>query len=167
MEQARGARHGCIHVHCGSGGISRAPQERKTVSFRTGDIVGVYKVVGPIGSGGVGQVFKAEHTITGRIDAIKVLAANQPGAREQAERFRRESRIQASLDHPNIASVHNAFWEGDGLVMAMEFVEGESLKRILERGRLPIGAALEYACQALSALAYAHAHQVTHRDITP
>lgn len=137
------------------------------MSFRAGDSVGVYRIAGPIGHGGAGQVFKAEHTITGRIDAIKVLLTGQPDAPDQAERFLREIRIQASLGHPNIASVHTAFWAGDGLVMAMEFVEGESLKRILERGRLPVATALEYACQALSALAYAHAHQVIHRDITP
>ncbi len=63
--------------------------------------------------------------------------------------------------------MHNAFWAGEDLVMAMEMVEGESLKQILERGRLPVDTALDYAGQALSALEYAHAHQVTHRDITP
>src|SRR5262249_29131954 len=127
-----------FHVSFGNRRRPGSPEARPAVSFRAGEIVGVYKIISPIGSGGVGQVFKAEHTITGRIDAIKVLAAGQPAGqqspREQAERFVREIRIQASLDHPNIAQVYNAFWESGELVMAMEFVEGESLKRILERG---------------------------------
>src|SRR5712691_7576213 len=136
------------------------------MELETGAIVGEYKIVGLIGSGGSGRVFKVEHIITKRIEAIKILSG-RPEARGQAQRFLREIQIQASLSHPNIASVHNAFWAGDDLVMSMELVEGESLKQILERGRLPVDTALDYAGQALSALEYAHAHQVTHRDITP
>jgi Protein kinase domain/WD domain, G-beta repeat len=134
------------------------------VSFQVGDTVGAYKIVELIGTGGAGQVFKAAHTITKRIEALKVLSAT---SREQAPRFLREIQIQASLSHPNIAAVHNAFWVGDELVMAVEFVEGEALSRILERGRMPLATALAYAEQALAALEHAHAHKVTHRDVTP
>jgi serine/threonine protein kinase len=136
------------------------------VSLQAGEIVGAYRISGLIGSGGAGQVFKVEHVITRRVEAIKVLSG-RTDAREQADRFLREIQIQASLSHPNIASVHNAFWAGDDLVMVMELVDGEPLKRILERGPLPLETALDYAGQTLSALEYAHAHHVTHRDITP
>ena len=136
------------------------------MKLETGAVVDEYKIVGVIGSGGSGRVFKVEHVITRRIEAIKVLSP-RPDARAQAQRFLREIQIQASLSHPNIASVHNAFWAGEDLVMVMEWVEGEPLKQILERGRLPIDTALDYAGQALSALDYAHTHHVTHRDITP
>src|SRR2546430_13509241 len=136
------------------------------MELETGAIVGEYKIVGVIGSGGSGRVFKVEHIITRRIEAIKVLSP-RPDARAKAQRFLREIQIQASLSHPNIASVHNAFWAGEDLIMVMELVEGESLKRILERVRPPLPEALDYARQALSALENAHAHHVTHRDITP
>src|SRR5258705_3785238 len=148
------------------GDLLHISQDQQVVSFQAGEIVGDYKIVSLIGSGGAGQVFKVEHVITSRIEAIKILSGS-PDTREQAQRFLREIRIQASLSHPNIASVHNAFWAGDDLVMVMELVEGEPLKQVLERGRMPLAAALDYAGQALSALEYAHAHNVTHRDITP
>jgi tRNA A-37 threonylcarbamoyl transferase component Bud32 len=137
------------------------------VSFRIGEIVGAYKIVRSIGSGGAGEVFKAEHVITRRIEAIKVLSASRQRSPIPAQRFLREIQIQASLSHPNIASVYTAFWAGDNPVMAMEFVEGDSLRRILQRGRLALGTGLDYARQSLSALAYAHAHGVIHRDISP
>ena len=136
------------------------------MTFQVDQIVGAYKIVGLIGSGGAGQVFKVEHVVTRRIEAMKILSGCQ-SASEQARRFLREIQIQASLSHPNIASVHNAFWADEDLVMIMELVEGEPLKGILERGRPPLTTALDYARQALAALEYAHAHQVTHRDITP
>jgi len=135
------------------------------VRFCVGEMVGAYQIVSLIGQGGAGQVFKVEHTVTKRIEAIKVLFADK--SREDAQRFLREVQIHASLSHPNIASVHNAFWAGDNLVMAMEFVEGESLRGILERERIPVRVAINYICQALCALDYAHDHKVTHRDITP
>ena len=94
------------------------------VSFQPGQIVGAYKILSLIGKGGAGEVFKVEHTLTKRIEAIKALSADRS---QEARRFLREVQIHASLTHPNIASVHNAFWAGEDLVMAMEFVEGESL----------------------------------------
>lgn len=137
------------------------------MSFEIGDTVGAYKIVGELGSGGMGQVFKIEHTITRRIEAIKVLMNRQPNAQEQARRFLREIQVQARLNHPNIAAVHNAFWVKDDLVMVMELVEGDSLRRLLERGPTLLGTAIEHTCQVLSALSYAHAHGIVHRDVSP
>ena len=140
------------------------PQNREGARFRPGEIIGVYRILSLIGKGGAGEVFKVEHTLTKRIEAIKALSADHS---QEAQRFLREVQIHASLSHPNIASVHNAFWAGEDLIMAMELVEGQSLRAILERGRIPLAAAIDWVCQALSALDYAHAHHVTHRDITP
>ncbi|MBI3694511.1 MAG: serine/threonine protein kinase [Acidobacteria bacterium] len=137
------------------------------MSFQIGDIIGAYKIVGVVGSGGMGHVFQVEHTITRRLEAMKVLLRGQGNEVELSRRFLREVQVQASLNHPNIASVYNAFSVGDELVMVMELVDGESLERLLARGRIPWPAAIGYACQALAALAYAHAHGVTHRDIKP
>ena len=137
------------------------------MNFSIGDTVGAYRILEELGRGGMGRVFKVEHTITRRLEAMKALAGGRPGAPEQAARSLREIQLQASLAHPNIAAVHNAFWEGENLVLVMELIDGRSLRSVLEAGRPPIETALDYACQALSALHYAHAHGVIHRDISP
>ena len=138
-----------------------------SVKFQIGDTVGDYKLVGLAGTGAVGRVFQVEHAVTGRIEAMKVLLENQSHTPEQEQRFRREVQVQARLNHPNIASVHNAFWVNGDLVMVMEFVQGESLDALLSRGRVPIRKGIDFCSQALDALTYAHAHGVTHRDIKP
>jgi len=138
------------------------------MSFRIGDIVGDYEIVGVVGAGGAGQVFRVEHRITGRVEAMKVLLEGRGSETEvPAARFLREIKLQASLDHPNIASVHNAFWANDELVMIMELVQGESLDRVIAAGRMPMGKVLRYTVQSLIALEYAHSRGITHRDIKP
>jgi serine/threonine protein kinase len=136
------------------------------MSFGIGDTVGTYKIVAAIGAGGMGEVFRVEHVVTNRVEAMKILAAASSSP-EQDQRFLREIQLQASLSHPNIAAVHNAFWDNGHLVMIMELIEGASLRTLLEGGRIPLTTAMDYACQALSALDYAHAHGVVHRDISP
>jgi serine/threonine-protein kinase len=131
------------------------------------DTVGPYRILEELGRGGMGRVFKVEHNLTQRMEAMKVLEHGRPEAPEQAERSLREIRVQARLDHPHIAAIHNAFWAGDDLVLVMELIEGCTLCRLLEDGRMPLATAIDYACQALSALSYAHAHGVIHRDVSP
>lgn len=138
-----------------------------SVSVDVGSTVGDYEVLARLGAGGVGEVFKVRHSITGRIEAIKVLLPDHAQDGAQVDRFLREVKIQANLSHPNVASVLNAFRAGKELVMVLEFVEGESLDKIIARGRLPLKNALSFAFQALSALTYAHAAGVTHRDVKP
>jgi serine/threonine-protein kinase len=133
------------------------------MSLKIGDAG--YRILGPIASGGMGDVYKAEHVITKRIEAIKLLSGG--GTDEETDRFLREIQLQASLSHPNIAAVYNAFRVGDDLVMVMELVEGEPLRALLAKGRLSLPIALNYAGQVLQAVAYAHAHGVIHRDISP
>jgi serine/threonine-protein kinase len=137
------------------------------MSFAIADTVGPYRILEELGRGAAGRVFKVEHNITQRLEAMKVLERGRPNAPELAERSLREIRLQARLDHPNIAAIHNAFWAGEDLVLVMELIEGCSLRRLLEAGRIPLPAAIDYACQALSALAYAHARGVIHRDVSP
>lgn len=137
------------------------------MSFSIGDTVGDYRILEELGRGGMGRVLKVEHAITRRVEAMKVLAGTRPDAPQQAARSLREIQLQASLDHPNIAAVHNAFWAGDDLILVMELIQGHSLRSVLEAGRVPLATVLDYANQALSALAYAHAHGVIHRDISP
>jgi hypothetical protein len=137
------------------------------MGFETGERAGEYRITGVLGAGACGEVYRAEHTITKRVEALKVLAPNRPHSGEEERRFLREIQLHASLAHPNIASVHNAFSTRLGLVMAMELVEGESLETILQRGRVRLEAGIEYILQVLSALGHAHANSVLHRDVKP
>ena len=135
--------------------------------FGPGDRIGDYEVLCPLGAGGMGSVYKVRHAISQRIEALKVILPGTSATPEMTERFLREIRLQASLEHPHIASLHNAFRIHDELVMVMEFVEGVSLREKLHSLGITLSQALEYAAQVLSALAYAHAHGVIHRDIKP
>jgi eukaryotic-like serine/threonine-protein kinase len=136
------------------------------MSFQPEDTIGTYRIVAKLGGGGMGEVFQVEHLITKRVEALKVLSG-QDATPEQRQRFLREIQLQASLNHPNIAAVHNAFWEGERLVMIMELIRGRSLASVLEEGRPPLRQSIDYACQLLAALDYAHARGVVHRDISP
>lgn len=135
--------------------------------FQIGQSLGDYAILQELGKGGYGHVYKVEHTITGRREAMKVLAATGTNAAEQSERFLREIRLQASLSHPNIAVVHTAFWVNDDLALVCELLEGESLQQLLERQPPSHKQALEVITQVLDALSYAHARGIIHRDISP
>lgn len=137
------------------------------MSFEIGDQVGDYRIVGAVGSGGAGRVFRVEHAITGRVEAMKVLLESRTDSEAPAERFQREIKLQAKLDHPGIASVHNAFWAKEELVMIMELVGGNSLDQLIAAGPANIEPTLRFGMQSLEALDYAHRQGVTHRDVKP
>ncbi|HSR09427.1 MAG TPA: serine/threonine-protein kinase, partial [Bryobacteraceae bacterium] len=132
-----------------------------------GERIGDYEIVQVLGAGGMGQVYKVRNVLSDRIEAMKVLLPNLEGDPGLADRFLNEIKVQATLDHPNIAKLHTAMKLGNQLVMVMEFVDGTSLSQILQRGPLPPSAAAGYSAQVLDALAYAHARGVIHRDIKP
>lgn len=115
----------------------------------------------------MGQVFKVQSLITDRIEAMKVLLPERQEESSLAERFVREIRTLASLEHPNIANLRTAVRNGDEYLMIMEFVEGESLEARIERAPLAVGDAVDISRQVLSALHYAHGRGVVHRDIKP
>jgi eukaryotic-like serine/threonine-protein kinase len=135
--------------------------------FKIGQSIGDYAILQELGKGGFGQVYKVEHTLTGRREAMKVLAAGQANEAEQTERFLREIRVQASLSHPNIAAVHTAFWVNDDLALVCELLEGQSLQRLMEGQQLPVEQALAIIAQVLDALSYAHTRGIVHRDVSP
>ena len=137
------------------------------MTIQIGDIVGDYRVIDLAGSGGMGAVYKIEHVITKRIEAMKVLCVDITSGPEDEQRFEREIQVQARLHHPHIAALYNAVRGSRSIALIMEYVEGESLQRMLERGPLPLGTAVDYACQILDALAYAHDQGVVHRDVSP
>jgi serine/threonine protein kinase len=135
--------------------------------MQIGDRIGDYEVVQVIGAGGMGQVFKVRNTLSERVEAMKVALANLEGNQEALERFQREIKVQAGLDHPNIAKLYTAMRYANQLLMFMEFVEGDSLSKMAEAGPMPVASIINYATQALDALSYAHSKGVVHRDIKP
>ena len=138
------------------------------MDLQIGSTVGDYQVISILGAGGMGKVYKVRNIISDRVEAMKVLLPDLANAPELADRFLREIKVQASLEHPNIASLHTALRVENQLLMLMEFVEGETLEQKLkEQGRIPVANAVDYISQVLSALEYAHAHGVIHRDIKP
>lgn len=136
------------------------------MGYREGTVIGDYIVLESVGTGGMGTVYKVQHAITRRIEAMKLLASGHTDP-EQEQRFVREMQVQARLVHPNIAAVYNAFRYYDEFFLVLEFIDGESLQELLSRGRLPLTTGLDYVRQALCALRYAHAQGVVHRDIAP
>src|SRR5690348_11962376 len=87
-----------------------------------------YEIVGPLGDGGMGEVFRVRHVISDRIEAMKVLLSAASSNQEMLDRFTREIRVLAALNHPNIAALHTAFRYDNQLVMIMEYVDGLDLR---------------------------------------
>jgi len=128
---------------------------------------GDYDVLGVLGTGGMGKVYKVRNVLSDRIEAMKVLLPNLADQKELADRFLREIKVLASLNHPNIAVLRTALTIDNQLVMIMEYVEGTTLAAHLEQETISWGDALNYMDQVLDALSYAHKQNVIHRDIKP
>lgn len=134
---------------------------------RTKFTLGPYRILDAIGHGGMGYVFKCEHVLLGRIEAIKVLPKTQMDPRSIAA-FCREIRSQAQLDHPNLVRLSFADKEGDTYFLVTEFVPGADLRRLVRRhGALSERQAALIVSQAAEALAHAHQRGLVHRDVKP
>jgi serine/threonine protein kinase len=137
------------------------------MTFSPGEIIGDYEILGPLGKGGMGAVYRVRNVVSDRVEALKEVLSGREQTPDLAERFLREIRVHATLQHPNIAQLFTAFRRDNQLLMIMELVEGVSLEEILHRGPMPAGDAADCMAQTLEALRYAHAHGVIHRDIKP
>jgi serine/threonine protein kinase len=137
------------------------------MNLEVGSAIGDYQVIDILGAGGMGKVYKVRNVISDRVEAMKVLLPDLAQNADLADRFLREIKVQASLEHPNIAALHTAVRVENQLLMLMEFVEGVTLEQKLKDGPLPVAEAVEYTRQVLAALDYAHARGVIHRDIKP
>ena len=129
----------------------------------------VYRVIRPLGSGGMGDVYEAEHELLGVRRALKVLSRRLSGRDDLAERMRVEARALAQLRHPNIVQVHDLGISSDGrLFFAMELLSGTTLRDVIGQvGRLKSDQAVRVACEVLDALGAAHARGMIHRDVKP
>ncbi|HET7217779.1 MAG TPA: serine/threonine-protein kinase, partial [Vicinamibacterales bacterium] len=132
-----------------------------------GSRIGVYEIAGPIGSGGMGEVYRARDHRLQRDVAIKVLPAALSGDADRAARFEREARTLASINHPNIAIVHGLEDLAGSHALVMELVDGPTLAERIAHGPLPVGEAIAIAAQIADALEAAHEQGIIHRDLKP
>ncbi len=132
-----------------------------------GKTISHYKVTGKLGEGGMGVVYKAEDTKLQRPVALKFLPSNLLGDEEAKARFLREARAAAALQHPNICTIHEID-EADGhTFIVMAYLEGEELRKHIEKGPLSLDRLLDIAIQVARGLQEAHSKGVVHRDIKP
>src|SRR5580704_12543826 len=132
-----------------------------------GTKLGPYEIVAPLGAGGMGEVYRARDSRLGRIVAVKILPAELAADSDRLHRFEREARSTSSLNHPNIVTIYDLGRDGSTHYMAMEMIEGKTLRELLLAGTLPIRKAIEIAAQVAEGLANAHEAGIAHRDLKP
>jgi Tol biopolymer transport system component len=138
------------------------------MTLATGTKLGSYEITGAIGAGGMGEVYQAHDTKLGRDVAIKVLPEAFAHDPERLSRFQREAKMLASLNHPNIATIHGLEQSNGTSYLVMELVSGETLAdRVKREGAVPIEEALKIAVQIAEALEAAHEKGIIHRDLKP
>jgi len=129
--------------------------------------LGTYEIVGSLGAGGMGEVYRAKDLRLGRDVAVKVLPAEVASSPERLARFEREARTVAGLNHPNIVTLFSVEDEGDVRFLTMELVEGQTLTDVVAPGGLPLSRVLELSIPLTDALVAAHERGVIHRDLKP
>jgi eukaryotic-like serine/threonine-protein kinase len=132
-----------------------------------GTLLGNFEVLGPLGAGGMGEVYRARDRKLGREVAIKVLPSRLASDAAGLARFDREARLLAALNHPGIASIYGAEQSSGVDYLVLELVPGETLRDLVHRGPLPLEDALDVARQIADALAAAHERGIVHRDLKP
>jgi Tol biopolymer transport system component len=137
------------------------------MAILSGRRLGPYEILSAIGAGGMGEVYKARDTRLDRIVAVKVLPAHLADRAELRERFEREAKTIASLNHPHICTLYDTGRQDEIDYLVMEYLEGETLAQRLLKGALPLEQVLQYAIEISDALDKAHRKNVTHRDLKP
>src|ERR671910_827485 len=132
-----------------------------------GSTLAHYRIVDPLGKGGMGEVFVAEDTKLHRKVALKVLPPDVAIDPERRQRFEREAQAIAALNHPHIVTIHSVEQSGDTHFLTMELVDGQTLAKIIPRHGLPLDGILKIAIPLADAVAAAHQKGITHRDLKP
>jgi len=137
------------------------------MTLASGTKLGPYEILGPLGAGGMGEVYRARDSRLGREVALKVLPASFSGDDDRLRRFEQEARAVAALNHPNILAIHDIGDEAGAPFIVSELLEGHSLRAELEQGPISARKASDYAAQIAQGLAAAHDKGVVHRDLKP
>jgi eukaryotic-like serine/threonine-protein kinase len=137
------------------------------MSLLVGTRLGHYKILAPLGSGGMGEVYLAKDTRLEREVAIKVLPEHLAGNPTALKRFEREAKALAALSHPNILDIHDFGTEGNTCYAVMEFLKGETLRARISRSAIPVERIVEIALAISDGLTAAHSNGVIHRDLKP
>jgi serine/threonine protein kinase/Tol biopolymer transport system component len=151
----------------GDSGFLEPPFAESKETLKSGSRIGQYEVLAAIGTGGMGEVYRARDTKLGRDVALKILPATFARDPERLARFQREAKFLASLNHPNIASIYGLEDAGDTRALVLELVEGPTLADRIKAGPIPIDEALHIAKHIADAVEYAHERGVVHRDLKP
>src|SRR5579872_4526788 len=137
------------------------------MALTAGTRLGPYEILGELGAGGMGEVYRARDTRLDRTVAIKILPEHLSSNSQSRERFEREAKAISSLSHPHICPLYDVGHQDGVDFLVMEYLEGETLASRVKKGPLPLDQALRYAIQITDALDTAHKHAVIHRDLKP
>jgi serine/threonine protein kinase len=137
------------------------------LTLSAGSKLGPYEILGQIGAGGMGEVYRARDPRLGRDVAIKLLPEDLSRDPDRVARFQKEARAASALTHPNIVTIHDVLETGSGLAIVMELASGPTLRAVLAEGALPTRRWLAIAVQTAEGLARAHSAGIVHRDLKP
>ncbi|HSP33452.1 MAG TPA: protein kinase [Thermoanaerobaculia bacterium] len=132
-----------------------------------GSLVGPYRILAPIGAGGMGEVYRARDDRLNRDIALKILSSELASSAEHLRRFQQEAHAASALNHPNIITIYDIGMAGDVAYIAMELVDGQDLRSLYAGERLPLKTMLRIAVKAADGLAAAHERGIVHRDLKP
>ena len=166
-ESLRSEVESLLAAHCQADSSLLGLSDREPDELPSGTRLGPYEILAPLGEGGMGKVYKARDTRLDRLVAIKLLQAEIADRPEVQERFEREARTVASLNHPHICTLYDVGHHDNVDFLVMEYLEGETLAQRLESGPLSLEEVLRYATEIADALDKAHSKGVIHRDLKP